>query len=228
MINYLEFFENTSSPPKSRIRATTGARLEFQHKSLYTTLNGYFQFGQNAQGKSIKAYYLQPEIKFQVSKNTIRLGAEIISGSRFQQPTNQSGSFDIRYGVAWKFMGNMNIFTRFPDDLKDRGLINPYCFVIVPFTKRVALRSDVHLFYLQYFLQNVKDPASDKFLGFENDLSIKYNATKNIELNCGFSYFLSKPTVSKLPKIIDADKIAIWSYLMVSYSINAVNIKKPK
>ncbi len=228
-INYLEFFENSIfSPSEKVIRATTGGRLEFQNQLFYTTLSGYFQFGQNAQGQRIKAYYLQPELRFLILKSTIRLGAEIISGSRFQQPTNNSGSFDIRYGVAWKFMGNMNLFTRFPIDVNDRGLINPYWFVSHPVTKKVSLRSDVHLFSLQHSLQNPNGSDSVKLLGFENDFSLNYNATKNIEFNCGFSFFYSKPTMSNLPKIIDSDKIASWNYLMVSYSINAINSKNSK
>lgn len=228
-INYLEIFENTiSSPPNTTLRATSGGRFEFQNKSLYATLNAYYQYGQNAQGKYINAYYIQSEIKFLFIKSTIRLGVEIISGSRFQQPPNQSGSFDIRYGVAWKFMGNMNLFTRFPDDVKDRGLINPYCFVLVPITKKFGLRSDFHLFYLQNSLQSFNGSISDKFLGFENDLSLRYNPTKRIELNYGFSYFLPESKMSSLPKIIDTNKIAVWTYFMISYSINLVNPKSSK
>jgi len=225
-INYLEFFENTtSSAPNTTIRGTIGGRLEFQNKSFYATLNGYYQFGQNAQGRHINGYYLQPEIRFPILKSTIRLGAELISGSRLQQPFNQSGSFDIRYGVAWKFMGNMNLFTRFPDDVKDRGLVNPYCFILVPINNKIAIRSDFHLFYLQNSLQNLNGSDLKKYLGFEHDLSARYNATKRIELNYGFSYFLPESTMSSLPKIIDANKTAIWSYFMLSYSINVVNSK---
>jgi hypothetical protein len=225
-INYLEFFENnTFSHPNTTIRATSGGRLEYQNKLLYATLNGFFQYGQNAQGKHINSYYIQPEIKFSIFKSKVRLGAEIISGSRFQQPSNQSGSFDIRYGVAWKFMGNMNLFTRFPDDVNDRGLINPYCFILVPVTKKISFRSDFHLFYLQNSLQNSSGSVSDNYLGFENDISFRYNLTKRIELNYGFSYLLSESQMSDLPKIIDSNKIAIWNYLMVSYLINVVNSK---
>lgn len=223
-INYLEFFDNGSSSPK--IRATTGGRLEFQNKSLYATINGYYQFGQNAQGKHISGYYFQPEIKFLVSNTTIRLGAELISGSHFQQPSNQSGSFDIRYGVAWKFMGNMNIFTRFPEDVNDRGLINPYGFILFPLSKKLAIRSDFHLFYLQNSLQSSNASLSDKYLGFENDVSVKYNPTKHFEFNCGFSYFLSESKMAVLPKIVDPNKNAIWSYFSVSYAINVVNHKR--
>lgn len=221
-INYVEFFENAAPPREKNVRATMGGRVEFQRNRVYSTVNGYFQFGKNLQGRRINAYYLQPEIRFQASKSTIRLGAEIISGSRFQLPANQSGSFDIRYGVAWKFMGNMNLFTQFPNDLDDKGLINPYGFFIVPIAKNIDVRSDVHLFFAQRPFQRSNGSSTGKFLGFEHDVSFKFKINKSIELNYGFSYYLSSQSMKNLPKILETDKIAIWSYLMFSYSIHTI------
>jgi hypothetical protein len=221
-INYLEFFENKNISNKSILRATMGGRFEYQNKNIYTTVNGFVQFGQNAQGKNISAYYLQPEIKFLIKKNTVRLGAEIISGTPISFRMNQSGSFDIRYGVAWKFMGNMNLFTRFPEDLADRGLVNPYLFLIIPVNQRCIIRSDFHAFFSQYSLKKSVGNSKNKYLGYENDLSLKYSLNKSVEINSGISYTLSSPLMSELPKIVDAGKIALWGYLMVSYSISAL------
>jgi hypothetical protein len=211
-IHSFEFFE--------RLRATSGGRMEFKNDFFYATVNSYVQLGQTPDGKNVYAYYIQPEIKITVAAHSIRVGAEIMSGSHQQLSANQTGSFDNRYGVVWKFMGNMNLFSRFPDDLGDRGLLNPYLFLQWPVARKITVRSDLHLFYAQYSLADAQVLSSGKFLGFEQDLSFRYSIQKKLELNGGFSYFLSSPTMAFLPKIQDPYKIATWSYLMFSYKIN--------
>ncbi|TAE50583.1 MAG: hypothetical protein EAZ89_11760 [Bacteroidetes bacterium] len=67
-----------------------------------------------------------------------------------------------------------------------------------------------------------------RYLGFENDLSFKYIPVKQVEINYGFSYYLSSPQMRFLPKIQDENKIAVWSYLMVSYSFTALKRSRSK
>lgn len=209
-------------------RATTGGRIDFKSKQWNYTLNSYLQFGRNVKGHKVFAYYFQPEIKLSLQKSNWRLGAEIISGSSPHLSTNHSGDFDVLYGVTWKFNGNMNVFTRFPADVGGKGLINPYLFTTIPLHSKLSIRSDFHLFYTQYHLKNELNQNVKKFLGFENDISLKYNPVTAIEVNCAFSFYQSTAAMKYLPKIQDENKTAFWSYLMVSYSFNAVNQKRYK
>ncbi len=226
-INVVDFLESTNSG-ELYTRATTGGRIEFRKKQWYYTLNSYFQFGRNAKGQDLQAYYFQPEIKLSLQKSTWRLGAEIISGSSPELSSDNSGDFDVLYGVTWKFNGNMNVFTRFPNDVNGKGLINPYLFTTISLSPKLSLRSDLHLFYTQYPLQNNLGQEMTKFLGFENDFSLKYIPVKELEINYAFSFYKSTDTMKYLPKIQDESKLTIWSYLMISYSFNAVNLKRYK
>jgi len=226
-MNIVDFLENTNSR-HLYTRATTGGRIEFKKKQWYYTLNSYFQFGRNVKGQKLLAYYFQPEIKLSLQKSTWRLGAEIISGSSSQLSSSSSGDFDVLYGVTWKFNGNMNVFTRFPNDVNGKGLVNPYLFTIIPLNTKLSLRSDFHLFYTQYPLLNSSDEGMTKFLGFENDISLKYIPLKELEINYAFSLYHSTDAMKYLPKIQDENKLALWSYLMISYSFNAVNLKRYK
>ena len=221
-INAVDFFEN----PKSKdlyARATVGGRVEITNKQWYYTLNTYLQFGQYPAGQQLFAYYLQPEIKLTLKSSVWRLGAELLSGTSAQQSTDQSGNFDVLYGVTWKFNGNLNAFTRFPKDVAGKGLVNPYFFVTVPVSKKLSLRSDFHLFFTQYSLLNESEQKVNKYLGFESDLSLKYIPIKNLEINYGFSFLKSSSSMKYLPKIQDENKLAIWSYLMVSYTFTVVD-----
>ncbi|TDO95589.1 alginate export family protein [Flavobacterium sp. 245] len=226
-ITAMDFLKNTYTE-NLYARATAGARIEFNKRNWSYTLNTYTQFGKNINGKNLSAYYFQPEIKFSTKKSILRLGAEIISGSSPRLSTNTTGDFDVLYGVTWKFNGNMNVFTRFPADVSGKGLVNPYLFATVSLNSKLSLRSDFHLFYSQYPLLNNTGQELTKYLGFENDISVKYQPIKQLEINCAFSFYKSSGTMKYLPKIQDETKLAYWSYLMLSYSFNVVNSKKTK
>lgn len=226
-LNVVDFLEDTNSG-QLYTRATTGGRIELKKKQWYYTMNTYLQFGHNSKGQKLFAYYFQPEIKLSLQKIMWRFGAEIISGSRSQLSVNNSGDFDVLYGVTWKFNGNMNVFTRFPNDVNGKGLVNPYLFTTIPLSPKLSVRSDFHLFYTQYPLLNNLGNEISKFLGFENDLSLKYIPVKELEINYAFSFYKSTDSMKYLPKIQDENKLALWSYLMISYSFNAVNVKRYK
>jgi hypothetical protein len=224
-VNAVDIFDNPNAE-NTFVRFTAGGRLELKNSRWYATLNGYFQLGKTPQGKRLTAYYLQPEVRLTYKKSTWRLGAEILSGTNPQSATNKSGDFDVLYGVAWKFMGNMNLFTRFPADVGGKGLLNPYVFVTLALDRKLSIRTDLHTFYTMFYLKNRGGENARKCLGFENDLSIKYFPVKNMEINYGFSFMKTTSAMALLPKIIDANKIAVWSYLMVSYTFNALHLTK--
>jgi len=224
-LNTVDFLEKTKSETLYA-RATTGGRIEFKSKKWYFTLNSYLQFGQNQKGQEVMAYYFQPEIKLSLPKSTWRLGAEIISGSSSNLNAENSHDFDVLYGVTWKFNGNMNVFTRFPADVGGRGLVNPYLYASFPLNSKLALRFDFHLFYTQYPLMDSLNQEMARFLGFENDISMKYIPIKELEINAAFSFYKATDSMQNLPKIQDENKLSFWSYLMVSYSFNAINFKR--
>lgn len=226
-MNAVDFLKDAKSG-EMYTRATIGGRIEFKKNRWYYTLNSYLQFGDNPKGQKLFAYYFQPEIRLSLQKSTWRLGAEIISGNSASLSSGSSRDFDVLYGVTWKFNGNMNVFTRFPTDVGGKGLINPYLFGTIPLNTKLSLRWDFHLFYTQYPLLNSSGKKVKKFLGVENDLSLKYVPVKELEINYAFSFYQSTSAMQYLPKIQDENKLAFWSYLMVSYSFNAVNLKRYK
>ncbi|MET0300972.1 MAG: hypothetical protein ABW036_14465, partial [Flavitalea sp.] len=115
-INAIDAFSNPALP-RNFNRLTMGGRLEVKERKWYLTINSYIQSGKNPKGQHLLAWYFQPEARFSGRKATVRVGAEFLSGSNPRLKPGHSGDFDVLYGVAWKFMGNMNVFTRFPADV---------------------------------------------------------------------------------------------------------------
>ncbi len=213
--NALDAFENDQK--KENTRLTSGGRLEYFGSGIYLTLNGFYQYGTNQNFKKIRAYYLQPEVRKTIQNSTLRLGAEILSGDNLSEPTDNSKSFVPLYGVAWKFMGNMSFFTRFPTDVGSGGLVNPYLFILQKINPKFAIRADGHLFYSQHPLLDENKNRAKKLLGMENDLSLNYKPTKALDINFGFSYLVARNSFELLNKVKNSGNIPVWSYLMVSF-----------
>lgn len=217
-INALDVFRRPTGNQEFYKRITNGGRLEYAREWFYATVNAYYQYGENAASKRIRAYYIQPELSASAGRTLIRLGAEILSGNKGPAGNAVSASFVPLYGVAWKFMGNMNLFTRFPADINEKGLINPYLFIIVQAGKKLSLRGDAHLFYSKYPLLEEGREIEGTYLGFESDLSLNYKPVKTLEINYGFSFTLANRRMELLGKVPDAGKVPVWSYLMISYA----------
>lgn len=203
------------------MRYTSGGRLEYSAYNWYATMSGYYQYGKDSSGKKLDAYYLQPEIKYTNKAWTVRLGMEYVSGHDANKPVEKDNNFVPLYGVAHRFMGNMDFFTRFPGDVSSAGLINPYLFLWYQKGK-IFLRAENHLFYSQsnyvFKGENLK-----KYLGFETDLRINYKFTSYAELEGGVSmaFVTNSMAVIRNPKVADPEavhKTPYWSYVSFKFT----------
>ncbi|MFN8437867.1 MAG: alginate export family protein [Cytophagales bacterium] len=232
-INSADAFQTTvkgDDKEKLYTRFTNGGRIEYQKKNIYLTFSGYWQSGFLASGKRIEAWYIQPEIKYTKDNNyTLRLGAEVMSGDNGKKPTPAlDHNFVALYGVAHRFNGSMDFFTRFPNDLGNAGLINPYFFVIKNIGKKLEIRADFHTFYSQnnYVTKKAtedyaKGATINKYLGFENDLLVTYKPNSYTKIDIGYSYAL--PTVA-MKEVLSSAKgygraglLPTWFYASFSF-----------
>jgi hypothetical protein len=224
-INAMDVFQRTTTHQPYYVRMTHGGRIEYLLGKFYGTVNAYYQYGQNTASKKVRAYYVQPEIGANMGKITVKFGAEILSGERSTISGETTQSFVPLYGVAWKFMGNMNLFTRFPADVNGKGLINPYMNLIYKASKKLSFRGDAHLFYSQHPLAKEGSVTDGTYLGFESDLSLNYKPVTGLEVIFGYAFTRADQRMELLNKVRDADKIPVWSYLMVSCSPRLLNKK---
>jgi hypothetical protein len=216
-INATDIFERTDQPRNYYNRYTSGGRIEYFNKKFYATINTFYQYGKNTAQKKIHAYYIQPEISQSIAQLKIRLGAEIQSGDNTAIQNTIDHNFVPLYGVAWKFMGNMNFFTRFPADVGNSGLINPYLFLIYKISNKVSLRADEHLFYSQFGLLDKQKNTVNRYLGFENDFVLNYKHSEKLDMHLGISYYVPTESMNLLKKIESPSQIPVWVYLMISY-----------
>lgn len=224
-INAADGYESKLNSRVMYVRGTSGGRLDFEKNDLLITCSGYYQYGQLQTNQEISAFYVQPEIQLKIKKLTTRLGAEIMSGDDATTNSKTSKSFVPLYGVAWKFMGNMDYFTSFPKDVKNGGLINPYLFLTYEINNKLAVRADGHLFYLQNNVLDKNKAVLNPYLGFENDLSFKYKFNTYTALDFGFSYLIAQKELETI-KGGNHNKTPIWSYVMITFKPELFNYKK--
>ncbi len=186
-INTGDGYQTSAKPStKTFMRYTSGGRLEFSSYSWYLTFSGYYQYGKDSAGKKLGAYYIQPEIKFSGIKNlAIRLGMEYMSGQ--DTLNSKDNNFVPLYGVAHRFMGNMDFFATFPGDLNNGGIVNPYLFFQYQ-NKKVTVRFENHLFYSQSNAAFKGKGVMDEYLGFESDWRLNYKPVPFIDIESGFCW----------------------------------------
>jgi hypothetical protein len=199
-------------------RFTYGGRLEYSANRWYGTASSYLQSGRNSTGKTIHAWYLQPEIKYSIPNQYIfRLGAEIFSGDKGTVGMVDH-NFVPLYGVAHRFNGFMDFFTRFPIDVSNAGLVNPYFFISKSIGNKLEISSNNHLFYTQKTFVTSTNSTLTKFMGYEHDLLLTYKPNSYTAIESGFSIALPTNTLTAIKKSGDANRIPTWAYVQVKFT----------
>jgi len=223
-LNSADGYQSKTNAKTMYVRGTSGGRIEYEKGNFYATLSGYYQYGKIQSGQNVKAYYLQPELQYKYKKLSAKLGAEIMSGDDANETSEYFKSFVPLYGVAHRFMGTMDYFINFPSDLKNGGLIDPYLFLNYDLSKKISIRSDIHLFYLQNNVKNTSGKVIDKFLAFENDLLFNYKVNNFTKIEFGVSYMSPQKSLETLSGGY-SNRTPVWSYLMITFDPELFNFK---
>jgi len=225
-INASDGYQDAGNVHKTHYRFTSGGRIEYVRNKLYLTVAGYYQYGKNASRQKISAYYYQPEIKYNpVKPLTFRLGAEVLSGDNGSKANQTFNSFVPLYGANHRFMGSMDYFTSIPGSLNNAGLVDFYLFTYYTVRKKITLRADFHSFHSQ---NNFVDAGKliNKYLGFENDLLLIYQANKATQIQMGFSYALPTNSLEIIKKKGNSALFQTWGFLMLTFKPELLMIKK--
>ncbi|MGN6354021.1 MAG: alginate export family protein [Parafilimonas sp.] len=192
-------------------RFTSGGRLEYSTENWYATAAAYYQYGKDSSGKKLGAFYVQPEVKYSNGPVTIRLGMEYLSGADSSTHPSKDKNFVPLYGVAHRFMGNLDYFASFPGDVNGAGLINPYLFVWYNKNK-IGIRIESHLFYSQSRFVYKGNPVN-KYLGFENDLRFNYKPNKFTDVETGFCWAAVTNSMTVIKKGGDTNAFPYFAYI---------------
>lgn len=215
-LNAFDGFEGITNEQVIFVRGTSGGRIEYKSKPVEITVAAYYQYGQLSSGAPISAYYVQPSIKLKQKKWTLDAGMEYLSGDYPQSLSTTSHSFSTLYGVAFKFMGHLDYFTSFPEDVNGAGLINPFLFLDYDLSDKLRFKLESHLFYTQRDLVSKDNAVMSPYLGFESDFKLKYSFHPDLFLDFGFSMMAATKSMAVL-KTGNYAKTPVFSFLMLTW-----------
>ena len=197
-------------------------RLKLTEKlSLFGS--AYYQGGRNSADKTKKAFQFSGNLELKpTAKLTTVLGAEILSGTSYDDPADENNSFSPMYGTNHKFNGYMdyfyvgNHFNTSTGNPGSRGLNDFYLKSTYKATAKGTLAANFHAFMLNKELSAVID---EKFLGTEVDLVYTHKVADNFNYQLGYSQMMgNQDTMKALKGIADPRANQSWAWVQLNFS----------
>jgi hypothetical protein len=206
-------------------RYTYGGNLVFDRDSskIGFSVTAYKQSGidpNKAYGNSyakLNAYLLAGKITYKANKYLVSsVGMDYYSGSATDIETSKSNTFNRLYGAPHSFNGYMEYFQTLPT----QGLIDYYLNINSQISSRFSSEIALHSFSFDkdFLYKKVK---VEKNLGTELDITLKYNVSKEISFQGGYSYYFNSGSTTKYYKMYGVDIHASqWAYVMLTVKPN--------
>lgn len=200
---------------------TFGTHLIYNPSKFNLTAYGYLQTGADKNNRKVSAYNASIAGTYKPVKNLgITLGAEVLSGTSEEITTDQyNKSFSPLYGTNHGFNGFMDYFY-VGNHEGSVGLIDG--FLKLNYNKgKFGIGWDNHLFFaaapvaLKTIPPTTGFEAMDPYLGYEIDLTLKYQYADEVTIQAGYSHLIGTSTLRTL-KGGDNDKSSQWAYLMLT------------
>ncbi len=169
-------------------RQTSGIYSEYKNDNLSVSGNVYYQYGKNKTGTNISAYLIDADVSYKISNLTSGIGVDYLSGNnKIGTDLKTDNLFDVLYGSRHQYFGYMDYFRNFPSHTNQGGLADYYFYLDYKFSKSLSVRNIGHCFRLA---QTNPTTPSDKNLGFENDLVLKYKFEDWGTLESGYAFIV--------------------------------------
>ncbi len=202
------------------LKGTYGLNLEYKKGSWNARTTGYYQNILNNEASDITAWCFSffGQGKLLSMHSAIGLGVDYLSG---QDATNTDASylsknhqFDILWGKRHGWYGYMDYFNSTPA----QGLVDYYAKFEYSGLPKLVLQADYHYFRLAADRFDTQNQAvkSDKGLGHEVDLTAKWKISNEVNLQAGYSFYLTTNTLEQIKKVNGAElKFPQFAYLKV-------------
>ncbi|MGC9352448.1 MAG: alginate export family protein [Mariniphaga sp.] len=185
-----------------KYKQTTGFYTTYKKDGLNLWGEAYYQYGKTNTGKDVSAWLLAVDGSYKAGNFTPGLGITILSGnSKTGTEQTTENLFDVHYGARHRFFGYMDYYRNFSSHTKQGGLADYYFYLDYKFSKSVSVRNIGHYFQLA---QTNPTTPTDKNLGYENDLVLKYKFSDWGTLESGYIFYLPTETLETIQGVANA------------------------
>jgi hypothetical protein len=207
-------------------RNTTGIYFNSSvTRKLNLTGSFYYQGGHDKDGRSISASLASVTSTLQVGRKLfVGPGVDYLSGTdgtKAVTADSKSNLFDPLYGTPHKFWGSMDYFYA-ASPFGKQGLLDYFFKVKYNAKDNLTFSLDIHGFESA---NNLSDGAGGKlnsYLGTEADLLVKYNLTKMINIEAGYSIMKATNSMASaaVKNVATADLTPQFAYVMLNIRPN--------
>lgn len=214
-------------------RNTLGASAGLDFKKWSFFINGFYQFGNIRDGRSLSSYFYNLQATFRPWEQvTLMVGWDQLSGNNFSDTNNLKTTvhgFSTLYGSRHIGYGYMDLFNNIVKDNLSPGLNDLYGRASFSFRNNMSLELTYRWFSIPFRFLSVTNPGKGQLpyipvktsLGSEIDLMYVYKPIPNLELNAAYCFFLPTSTMEILNKIeTGKSKFAQYAYIMITYKPN--------
>ena len=191
----------------------------------------YHQGGHDKDGRSISANLGSVTSTFQVGRKLfVGPGVDYLSGTdgtKTVTTTSDTNTFDPLYGTPHKFWGGMDYFYA-ASGFGKQGLLNYFFKAKYNAKDNLTFLLDIHGFQAANTLSDGAGGKLDSYLGTEIDMVAKYNLTKLINLEAGYSIMSAKQSMASaaVKNVATPNLSPQFAYVMLTIQPNFLATKK--
>lgn len=217
----LHIIDGNQDPHEAEIkhtRYTPGVSMNYANNGFKLYSGFYYQRGSVKTDEDISAYYFNIEASKKLNKtHTLVLGIDYISGDKEDSESNNA--FELLYGKRHGMNGYIDYYNT-PSTTKGAGLINPY----LKFKTKLNVKSELSVDYHYFSLEQAKISTGEvlsKGLGSEFDFTYKYNYSKDIILQVGYSMMFATESA----KVIKGGTKSFGQFAYIMLTIKPILFK---
>jgi hypothetical protein len=212
-------------------RMTAGAYIDATIKRRLNVIASYYhQGGQNKDGAFLNANLASISTSLLIGRKLyVGPGVDYLSGNNGTSLPTGSGSsrdqrFDPLYGTPHKFWGYMDYFYA-ANGFGQQGLLNYFFKIKYNAKDNLIFTLDAHAFAAANKVWDGKvggTGTQKSYLGTELDFVVKYNITKMINIEAGYSIMEATSTMesAQVKNVKSAELTPQWAYLMINIKPN--------
>jgi hypothetical protein len=194
-------------------------------RKLNLTGSFYYQGGHDKDGRSISANLASVTSTLQVGRKLfVGPGIDYLSGTdgtKAVTADSKSNLFDPLYGTPHKFWGSMDYFYA-ASSFGKQGLLDYFFKVKYNAKDNLTFLLDIHGFEAANKLSDGAGGKLNSYLGTEADLLVKYNLTKMINIEAGYSIMKATNSMASaaVKNVITPDLTPQFAYVMLNIRPN--------
>ncbi len=203
------------------LRGTWGLNVNYADQGLSLRASVYYQHHLNLHGNRVSAYCASVFIRQSLFRNkaSAGLGYDCLSGQDEMNTKadyqNTDHAFDILYGRRHAWYGYMDYFSTLPE----QGLQDLMVKTVYRPGTNLSLQADYHHFMLAAGMSDPESPGTgmNGNLGHEFDLVLDWSPLKGVNLQAGYSFYLTTKTIEEIKGVRGRFiRFPQFAYLMVT------------